>query len=183
MALEKFTVNGVSGHTSGAYTDIDEGTDSPNDSDFISSSTDGEAEVINLDFGGPGPILTADTVTAVVLKVRVRSSIGTSASFTGGLIDNVTPISDSTESPVSNTSSFVTYTLTDTTNWDVDWSQTSLVLMNVNITFAQGGMPTAEQWDISAAQLEVTYTPAAAGGSVGSGLVGGLKLNRPRLIG
>ena len=159
MAQEILYPNGDdSGWATGAYTDIDEGTDSPSDADMISTAADGEGEVMVLDLDDSA-LGDGDTITSVDIVVRNRESLPVGNIAVRLLIGGA----DQGSAGTTSSSNFHTDQL-NVAGWNVDWTAAQLNGAQVSLTAAQIGMPSAEQFDVSALQVEVNYTPAVAGG-------------------
>lgn len=165
MAVVTIYPNGISsqsGWLTGAYTDVDEGTDSPNDSDLMSTDSDGENEWVIFDMTSPG-LTDSDTVTQV--DVTVRGNVDVNAE-TNAFNVNIAP--GGTAQTATNTSAITASPANYTVNhssWNSDWTQSQLDGMQVRIQATQAGKAVARRWDLTAFQMDITYTPAASGGS------------------
>ena len=162
------TINGwtewapSTGGTTNLYQKIDEGTASPNDSDSVIGGYAAGSYYILL---GDMPV-DFGTATAVSIKVRAQYTTGKGdvKSFDCRLVksDETTAITASTNTTV--TASAATYTIppsitgaTDKTSWDG---------MRLKLTpVASAGTPGSNGGIIvSAVQVDITYTAAAASG-------------------
>ena len=133
--IEKLYPNGDdSGWTTGSYADINEGTDSPNDGDMISTAANGEGEVINIDLTDSA-ITDSDTVTNVTIKVRSKESLPIGHVAVDLLIGGVV---QGAQQDCGSQVAFATDILNDT-GWNVDWTAAQLAGMQVRLTSVQSG--------------------------------------------
>lgn len=155
--------------TTNLYTNVDEGTSSPNDSDGIRCNSVGSAIYLLLQ-DTPADFSSMDST--ITLKIRANNSSSKGTNFTIGACRIVqsdestalTSASAGTDQPTT-TYALYTYTLsvtgaTDKTSWD--GARVKLVCGSGSSGFLQ----------ISAVQVEFTYTPTAtsAAGVIGGGV-------------
>lgn len=162
MAEVTILPNGITknlGWATNGLAEIDEGIAGA-DGSLMSTDSDGEGENFTLDFASPG-LVDGDTITRVDVIVRHQTG-GASASsiFRAQLLIGGTPQGVDQDTP--NRTSLTNDTLNDT-GWNTDWTASQLDGMQALFTAIQGGMPTAEQWDVDAIEIKITYTPASAG--------------------
>ncbi len=165
-----------SGWATNGLTEIDEGIAAA-DGSLMSTTTDGEGEQFTLDFASPG-LTDADTITQMDVIIRHQSGGASTASILRCNIDGLADVNTPNRTSLTN----------DTLNnsaWNVDRTAAQLDALQVVVTAVQGGMPTAEQFDVDAIEVLITYTPAAAGGGrlllinppgLDGGMGGGLSL-------
>ena len=162
MALDTLLPNGDdSGWPTGAFTDIDEGIASA-DAAVMSTTIDDDVLIVDLT---ATTITDADTVNSVTVKIHGRSTgSGGKDTFTvdfqiGGVDQGGPQVTGDL------TGSHATYTLTDAA-WDSDWTAAQLNGATLKIQATQTGKATAATWEIDAIDVDVDYTPAAAGISI-----------------
>lgn len=162
MATATILPNGLTKNTgwaTGALADIDEGIAAA-DGSLLSTSADGEGEQFTVDFASPG-LTDADTITQcdVILRHQSGGASGNSLLdvefLIGGAAQGVTQ-------STLNRTSLTNDTLNDV-GWNTDWTQSQIDGVQVRVTAAQAGMPTAEQWDVDTLEILITYTPGASG--------------------
>jgi hypothetical protein len=157
VTIQPNSINQTSGFATGAVTDIDEGVSSA-DGNFVSTTADGEGEVLVVDFASPG-LSDSDTITQVDIVVRHQVNVDSDSVLDVDLL-----IGGTAQGATQTTANRLTIgndTLNDT-GWNSDWTSTQLDGLQVQLTAAQGGMPTADQWDLDAIEVTITYTPGAS---------------------
>jgi len=134
---------------------VDEGVDTPNDSDYIYSVTEADSEILIID--GTTGIVDADTVTDVSIRVRA-------AKLTDANIDRlgVTLWVDGTgltQVVTTMTDTITDYTINHT-SWNSDWTASEIAALKVGLESIQAGMPAAFEIRVYEVEVVVTYTPA-----------------------
>jgi hypothetical protein len=160
MATETLLPSGFTTNTwtSGAYTDCNNGVDTPTDGNLV-LSTENEGAVLLIDFADVVTVTDSDTVSQV--DVRYRGNYG--ANSNDG-VDVELLISSSVvgaaQSPAL-TGTIDNYTLNDSVsapNWNQDFTAAQLNSIQVRVTTTQGGMPSTTDLDLSEIEVVITYT-------------------------
>ena len=157
MATARITVNGT--NNAGAWFNeildqvdlhlsIDEGTDTPNDSDYVGTDTPGSALKLNI-AGMPTDLVTMTGVDVVIRKYANGIACGTVQIFES---DGTTALTDSVamSNPGSPTNETVTLTVTGATD-KAAWDDAILV-----VTSGAGSGDTA----VFTVDLDITYSNA-----------------------
>ena len=169
-------VNESSG-TSNRYQSVDEGTDSPNDADFINCSTQNNNGFLLLgnmpsDFG---------TATAVTIKMRTKTGIKGDYlqwNYVQIVASNETDFITETVAMTNGNLSATTYTYNPSTIYVTNKSGWDGAVLKFRT-----GTGTSSSVHRYAAQVEITYTPAAGGntynetGSGGASAAGSAVIN------
>lgn len=166
MATETLLPDGTYSGTgwTGAGSNITEGIASA-DGSVIQSDSDGEADVVTIDFANPVDITDADTVTQVDVYYRGRvQTNGGDENFDVDLLIGGTPQATVSGTPGELTATLANFGPINTGLWNSDWSLSQLQSLQVSLVGAQTGMPTANVWEIDTLEVVITYTPAATGG-------------------
>jgi len=162
MTIETLVPNGDDGGwPTGSYLDVDEGIASV-DGVFLETNTDPDVVILDL---SASAIVDGDTVNSVTVKIHAKDGAG------GGTnsIDVDLLIGGTGQGQVGTgtlTGTLTTYTLTENTLWDLDWTAAELAGMQLEVTSAQSGKGYAATWSIDAIEVEIDYTAAAGGGGV-----------------
>lgn len=158
MTVETVFANSISGQTSGAATDIDEGV-SAADGNSCDTSSDGEGEVFTVGFADVVGIVDGDTVNSITVRIRVERQDATGEYSIDFRIGGV--IQGSQQSTSGLGTSFANFELTDV-GWDSDWTQAQLNGMDILMTPTQAGMPTPTTWRLDAAEIDIDFTQVSA---------------------
>jgi len=167
MATETLLPSGFTTNTwtSGAYTDIDNGVDTPTDSGLL-LSTELEGAVLLIDFADLVTIVDADTVSQV--DVRYRGHFDAANTKDGVEIELLISSSVVGVAQVpALTSSMANYTVNDSVtvpDWNQDFTAAQLNSLQVRVTTTQTGKAGATDLDLSEIEVVITYT--AAGGVI-----------------
>lgn len=165
MAQETLLPDGTYSGTgwTGTGSNITEGIASA-DGNVIQSDSDGEGDVVTIDFANPTSITDADTVTQVDIYVRGRvQTDGGDESFDVSLLIGSVSQGTVTGTPGELNATQQTLGPLNTAGWNSDWTLSQLQGLQVNVVGAQTGMPTANVWEIDTLEVVITYTPAAGG--------------------
>ena len=165
MATETIFADGTFSGTgwTGTGGDIDEGI-SAADGNEISSDSDGEGDVLTIDFADVVTIVDADTVTDIEIVTRGRvTNDGGDESFQIDLLVSGSPINAVLGPILTNT-----HTTGNHSNaaWDADKTVTQLNSMQVTLDPGQSGMPTPNTWHLDTAEIVITFTPSSSGPSI-----------------
>lgn len=169
-----------SGWDTGSFADVDEGVLTPDDDATKVVETSRNTTML---FGLTSTVVVdADTVTNISVDVRARSDKASSNSnlgieiLIGGVVQGA-------QQTVTLTTSWASTFGTNDAAWNVDRTAAQLNGMEVQIESVQGGMPTADVWEVSAIDVVITFTEAAAGGIVTSLVGAGGLVNAGGLLG
>jgi hypothetical protein len=161
MATEILLVNGASGWTAGAATDIDEGHVTPNTPDgnvYSTSSTagGGKGDIATLDFVDSA-LADSDTISAVDIYIRARRQTDPDSDMDVQLVIGGTP--QGTAQSLGITGTLADYTVLGSAGgWNSDYTATQLDGLQVQVTATQSGMPTDDVWEIDSCEVHITYT-------------------------
>jgi hypothetical protein len=103
-------------------------------------------------------VTDGDTVTGITVSIRARSNKASVNSDTtiellvGGVVQG-------SAQRQSLTSSWASYTGINDAAWDSDWTAAQMAGMQIQLASIQGGMPTADVWEVSTIDVIVTFTP------------------------
>lgn len=125
--------NGATGQLAGSYTDIDEGTVSPNISDYITLATSGSSgDTCTIDFTATGGLSGTVVGVNVMISSLPRSSGIDVELLIGGVSQGTT--TDSGAITVNNNVRRIS-----NANWDSAWSESQLDGAQVKLTNKNGG--------------------------------------------
>jgi len=164
MATETLFPDGTYSGTgwTGTGSNISEGI-SAADSNEISSDSDGEGDVLTVDFANSA-LSDGDTITRVDIQIRGRvTTNGGDESFDVELVVGGTGQGSVAGSSGELNASHQTLASRNTAGWNSDWTLAQLNGLQVDLIGVQAGMPTANVWHIDTLEVVITYDPAAAG--------------------
>lgn len=140
-------------YTTGSITDVDEGTASPNDSDFMTADDSGYSFEYTPTAHG---LTDADTITNVTINIRVKDNDNSSRwdvyLYIGGV---------SKGSVTYNSNTVITTAAINTAGWNTDWTEAQLDTIKVRIDTADAG--TVDTFWLYATDVVITYTAGAGG--------------------
>jgi hypothetical protein len=160
MAIETLppSAGGSFSNWTGAFSDIDEGTASPDTADIIAATAKNGTALLNIADSAVGD---GDTVTGVDIVLHQQTRGAGNDSIEAALV--IAGVEQGSNVSRTLPSSWETFTYNDA-GWNSDWSAAQLDGLQVRLYARQSGMPSTVGHEVAALDVVITYTPAAGGG-------------------